>query len=89
MTSEIKKDTRKLATEAKSFMFPIWVITIVSMLGTSLASYAYHGYDLNKRHNQNVSEIDSIKARTIKYTEYRDILIKGGKAAGAEYLNNK
>lgn len=89
MKPETKNDAGTGNAAQGSFMLPIWVITIITMLGTSFACYAYHGYLLNKRHAENMAEIAAIEARTIKYSEYRDIIINGGKLAGTEYLNKK
>lgn len=72
-----------------SFMLPIWLITIASMAGTLLVSYAVHSYYLDKAHKDNMQQVEMTEFRTYKYTEYKNILEKDGKEAAANYLNNQ
>lgn len=88
MTVKSNSDTRNGSAEG-SFMLPIWIITLITMIGTSFACYAYHGYDLNRQHQVNMAEIAKIESRTAEYSKYLSIIKAAGMEAAATFLNSK
>lgn len=88
MKADIIKDENIKKEENTSFMLPIWIITLITMAGTSFACYAYYGYDLNKRHSENMAEVKLIEARIETHEKYLNIIKKDGKVEAIKYLNN-
>lgn len=61
-------------------MAPLWLITIVTMVGTTALMYAWHRIDLQKQHAANMQEIASVTFRTDKYDAYYKTYVTKGKA---------
>jgi hypothetical protein len=87
MTEETLQEQQASQTNEGSFMLPIWMITLVTMLGTTLICYAWHTQDIAKRRAQNMEEVAKVEFRTEKYTAYKTLIDKEGKAAAIASLN--
>lgn len=52
----------------------VWKVIFMTMLGTILVGFAWHGMQMLKVRTQNTSEEDAVRANIVKLTVYRDAL---------------
>lgn len=86
--TENKEQNPTIEIEEKgSFMLPIWIITLATMLGTGLISYSIHLYMIDKQHKANLEQITAVEFRTEKYNEYKKLIETKGLDEAVKSLN--